>query len=171
MPARLPAHRAQSIPIYTHAGAITAPSPAPSPAGCQDSFGGPRDRPPQHTTEHCCFVTVIKLLFPLSQSSWVLFCSVIKLFHLLGLLLNSSQDKAAGHASRDTGTDAHTGFIFTNKALCWSCCFSAQGLATPGQGPTRRTGHPAWGWWPREQREKGRMTLLQHCWNSQGWHM
>lgn len=48
---------------------------------------------------------------------------------LLGLLLNSSQDKAAGHASRDAGTDAQTGFTFTNEALCWSCCFSAQGSA------------------------------------------
>lgn len=154
----MPGHRAQSIPIYTCAGAMTAlllghgTVTPPSP--------GPRDPLPQHTTDHCHFITVIKLLFPLSQSSWVLFCSVIKLFHLLGLLLNSSQDKAAGHASRDTGTDAHTGSIFTNKALCWSCCFSAQGLATSWAGLCHPcgTGNPAQSWWP--QREKGRMTLL-----------
>lgn len=59
------------------------------------------------------------------------FVCFFKLFCLLGLLLNSYQDKAAGHASRDTGTDAQTGFIFTNKALGWSCCSSAGGSAAP----------------------------------------
>lgn len=170
----MPAHRAQSIPTYTCIGAITplclghgtvAPQPSSHPCQVPGQLWWPCEPPPQRITDHSHFITVIKLLFPLSQSSWVLFCSVIKLFHLLGLLLNSSQDKAAGHASRDTGTDAHTGFISTNKALCWSCCFSAQGSATPWAGGT---GHPAQGWWPQEQREKGRMTLLQSCWNRQG---
>lgn len=90
----------------------------------------------------------------------------MKPFHLLGLLLNSSQDKAAGHASRDTGTDAQTGFIFTNKALCWSCCFSARGSAAPGQG-SRGTWHPTQGWRLQEQRERreGRTAFPQCRWN------
>ena len=128
MPARpqIPEHPC----LLLHLGHGTVTSPVLLRA--RAALGPPRTPTPQPITDHCHLITVIKLLFPLSQSSWVLFCSVIKLFHLLGLLLNSSQDKAAGHASRDTGTDAHTGFIFTNKALCWSCCFSARGLATPG---------------------------------------
>lgn len=144
-------------------GAQDSDTPQPSSLVVPGQIWGiPMTPPPQHIIDHCHFITVIKLLFPLSQSSWVLFCSVIKLFHLLGLLLNSSQDKAAGHASRDTGTDAHTGFIFTNKALCWSCCFSAWSLATPWAGvtPVAQGTQPRAGGHRSRERREGRLCCM-----------
>lgn len=55
--------------------------------------------------------------------------------------------------------ETHTGFISTNKALCWSCCFPAQGSATPWAGLTLWHRAPSPGLVARGAERKGKEDL------------